>query len=145
MHEFQFLAHLIELKAQVSFSDCLSSVCLSIWPSVCLSICLKTFSIFFFFSRTTGPFSTLLGTKHPWVVWIQVCSNKGPGPFPRKDNINEIARICWQNLNISSSRTTGPFFNQTWHKTSLGGGDSSLFKWKAKPFSKGRQLQKSKI
>ena len=29
-------------------------------------------------------------------------------------------------------------FNQTWHKASLGKGDSSLFKWRAAPFSKGR-------
>ena len=29
-------------------------------------------------------------------------------------------------------------FNQTWHKASLGEGDSSLFKWSAPPFSKGR-------
>ena len=28
-------------------------------------------------------------------------------------------------------------FNQTWHKASLGEGDSSLFKWKVQPFSKG--------
>ena len=29
-------------------------------------------------------------------------------------------------------------FNQTCHKASLGGGDSSLYKWRATPFSKGR-------
>ena len=29
-------------------------------------------------------------------------------------------------------------FNQTCHKASLGEGDSSLFKWRAPPFSKGR-------
>ena len=29
-------------------------------------------------------------------------------------------------------------FNQTWHKASLGEGDSSLFKWRTKPFSIGR-------
>ena len=29
-------------------------------------------------------------------------------------------------------------FNQTWHKASLGEGNSSLFKWRAPPFSKGR-------
>ena len=29
-------------------------------------------------------------------------------------------------------------FNQTWHKASLGEGDSSLFKWRAPPFPKGR-------
>ena len=39
-----------------------------------------------FFSRTTGPISTKLGTKHPWVTWIQVCSNEGLCLFPRGDN-----------------------------------------------------------
>ena len=34
-----------------------------------------------FFSRTTGPISTKLGTKYPWVKGIQVCSNKGPALF----------------------------------------------------------------
>ena len=29
-------------------------------------------------------------------------------------------------------------FNQTWHKVFLGEGDSSLFKWRATPFPKGR-------
>ena len=29
-------------------------------------------------------------------------------------------------------------FNQTWHKSSLGGGDSKLLKWRGLPFSKGR-------
>ena len=29
-------------------------------------------------------------------------------------------------------------FNQSWHKASLGKGDSSLYKWRAPPFSKGR-------
>ena len=30
------------------------------------------------FSRTTEPISTKLGTKHPWVKRIQVCSNEEP-------------------------------------------------------------------
>ena len=30
-----------------------------------------------FFSRTTGPISTKLCTKHPWGKLIQVCSNEG--------------------------------------------------------------------
>ena len=34
-----------------------------------------------FFSITTEPFPTKLGTKHPWVKGIQVCSNEGPRPF----------------------------------------------------------------
>ena len=33
-----------------------------------------------FFSGTTGPNSTKLGTEHPWVKEIQICSNKGPHP-----------------------------------------------------------------
>ena len=78
-----------ELKAQVSFSDHLSSVCLSVCPpvrpSVCLSVCLSVnFSHFH-----------LLLQNH------------------------------WAN------------FNQTWHKVSLGEGDSSLFKLRATPFPRG--------
>ena len=30
-----------------------------------------------FISRTTGPISIKLGTKHPWGKLIQVCSNEG--------------------------------------------------------------------
>jgi hypothetical protein len=51
-----------ELKAQVSFSDHpLSIICLA----ACLSVCLLDFYIFDFFSRTTGPISTNVGTNHP--------------------------------------------------------------------------------
>ena len=76
-----------ELKAQVSFSDHLSSVvCPSVRLSVRTSVCL-----FVNFSR----FHLLLQNH-------------------------------WAN------------FNQTWQKASLGEGDSSLFKWRAPPFSKGR-------
>ena len=39
-----------------------------------------------FFFRTTGSISTKLGTKHPWVMGIQVCLNEGPLLFPRGDN-----------------------------------------------------------
>ena len=45
-----------------------------------------------FFSRTTGPIFTKLGTKHPWLMGTQVCSNEGSRPFPRKENY-EIAKI----------------------------------------------------
>ena len=43
-----------------------------------------------FVLRTTGPISTKLGTKHPWVMGIQVCSNEGPSPFPRVDNKKKV-------------------------------------------------------
>ena len=39
---------------------------------------------------------TKLGTKHPLVKGIQVCSNEGPGPFPRGDNY-EIVKIHLRN------------------------------------------------
>ena len=95
-----------------------------------------------FFSRTTEPFSTKLGTKYPWVKGIQVCSIEGPHPFWRGDNY-QIAKIhCWnlKNLLFKSHKAN---FNQTWHNASLGEGDSSLFKWRAPPFSKGRLLRNS--
>ena len=45
-----------------------------------------------FFIRTTGPISTKLGTKHLWVMGIQICSNEKPRPFLRGDN-NERVKI----------------------------------------------------
>ena len=39
-----------------------------------------------FFFRTTVSISTKLGTKHPWVMGIQVCSNEGLRPFLKGDN-----------------------------------------------------------
>ena len=73
-----------ELKAQVSFSDRLSSV-------VCLSVC-KLFLFSTSSQEPLGQFQTKLGTKHPWVKGIQFCSNEGPCPLPRGDHC-EIAKI----------------------------------------------------
>ena len=82
----------------------LLSVRLSVRPSVrlyvCLSVCLSVCK--------SVPISTKLGTKHPCVKGIQVCSNEEPRPFPRGDNC-EVAKIDWQNLKIFFSRTTWPF------------------------------------
>ena len=44
----------------------------------------------FFLSRTFRQISTMLSTKHPWVMFIQMI--EGPGLFPRGDNY-EIAKI----------------------------------------------------
>ena len=74
--------------------------------SVRLSVC-KLFTFSSSSPKTTGPISTKLCTKYPWVKGIQVCSNEGPCPFPRGDNY-EIVKIHWQCLEISYSRTTGP-------------------------------------
>ena len=56
------------------------------------------------FYRITWPISTKLSTKHPWVKRIQVCSDEGPGPFPKGDTY-KIAKIHWQNLKIFFCRT----------------------------------------
>jgi hypothetical protein len=34
-----------------------------------------------FFSRTSGPILTRLGTNYPWVKGIQICSKKGDKPL----------------------------------------------------------------
>ena len=60
-----------------------------------------------FFSKTTWPISTKLGTKHPWVKGICVCSNEGSCPFPRGDNYS-IVKIHWRNLK-SSPEPLGQF------------------------------------
>ena len=79
----------------------------SVRSSVCQSIYLLTFLIFDFFSRTTGLILTKLGTKHHWVMGIQVYSNDWPCLFPRWDN-KEIVKIHWWTLKIFFFRTTGP-------------------------------------
>ena len=61
------------LDSHLTMCLCIASVisCLSVCPSVCLSV---NFHIFDFFSRTT----TKLGTKHRWVRGVHV----GSCPFP---------------------------------------------------------------
>jgi hypothetical protein len=72
-----------ELKAQVSFSDRLLSV-------VLLSVRLSVNFYIFNFSRTTGPILTRLGTNHPWVKGIQVCTKEGDSPSPRGNNSKRV-------------------------------------------------------
>jgi hypothetical protein len=43
-----------------------------------------------FFSRTTRPILTRLGTNHTWVKEIQVSSNEGDNPSPRRDNSERV-------------------------------------------------------
>jgi hypothetical protein len=69
-----------ELKAQVSYSDCLLSV-------VSLSV---NFYIFDFFFRTTWPILTRFGTNHPWGEGIQVCSNEEQHPSLRGNNTKRV-------------------------------------------------------
>ena len=103
---FDLLAHLS--KAHVSYSDQNLSIVRCLGRRCChqLFTLSLTFHIFIIFSRTTGPISTKLGTKHPQVKGIQVCSNEGPHLFPRGDNY-EIAKYIDKIKKILFSRTTG--------------------------------------
>jgi hypothetical protein len=55
-------------------------------------ICLYRKKIFLF--RTSMPISIKLGINHPWVKGILNCSNKGPGPLQRGDNLKN-AKWGW--------------------------------------------------
>jgi hypothetical protein len=85
------------------------------------------------FSRTSKPNSIKLGTNHPLIKGIQVCSNKWPGLLQRGDN-HKNGVGSFQNF-LQNHKAN---FNQTWHKSSLGEGDISLLKWRRPPFPKGR-------
>ena len=74
-------ARFASLKAQVSFTDRLSSVvCLSVSSSVCEPF------LFRLLLKNRWANLTKLGAMHPWVTGIQVCSNEGPCPSQRGDN-----------------------------------------------------------
>jgi hypothetical protein len=85
-----------------------------------------------FFSRTSRPISIKLDTHYPWVKGIEVCSNKGPGPLQMGDNCKKGGSF----KNLLQNHPAN--LNQTWHKSSLGQRDSSLFKRRGYPISKGR-------
>ena len=59
------------------------------------------------FSKTTGPFSTKLGTKNPWVKGFQVINIRGSAHSQRGDNY-EIGKLNWQIWKIVFSKTTEP-------------------------------------
>jgi hypothetical protein len=47
------------------------------------------------FFRSTGPNLTRLITNHCWGMGIQICSNEGDSPSPRRDN-SEIVNYTEQ-------------------------------------------------
>ena len=115
-----------ELKAQVSFYDHLSSgVCLSVRPSVRLSV---NFSHNFSSSSTEplGQFQPNLAQSILGWRGLKFVQMKGP-PFPRGDNYTNSENILtkFKNLLLKNHWAN---FNQTWHKASVGEGDSRLFK-----------------
>ena len=60
------------------------------------------------------------------VVVVVVIGVVEPRPFPGGDSENTLTKL--KNLLLQNHWAN---FNQTWHKTSLGEWDSSLFKWRS--------------
>lgn len=59
-----------------------------------LTVVVVKFHILVFFSKSTGPISSKLVTKYPWMNEIQICSNKGPVPWSFSGRVmNEIVKI----------------------------------------------------
>ena len=75
-----------------------------------------------FFSRTTRPISTKLGTKYPLVKGIPVCSNEESRPSQRGDNW-EIVKLIENFLNLLLQNHWANF-NQTWQSI-LGSNEGS--------------------
>ena len=73
----------------------------------------------------------LIGTKHSCMKGIQVGSKEEPQLFKGEMIIKE-----WKYNNKTFKNLLQN--HQTWHKAFFGEEDSSLLKWKANPFSKGR-------
>jgi hypothetical protein len=100
-----FLAHLSwKLRGAILIAFCPSSVCLSV-----------NFYIFNFFSKTTGPILTKLGTNHPWGEGFQVCSNERDCLSPRGDN-SERVKMHWKILKTSMPNSIKLGINYTWVK-----------------------------
>ena len=125
MWPMSFLAH--KGSRELFWSKFVLSLLL-LWPSSLSYI----FYILTFFSTTTGPISTKLGTKHHILGWkgFKFVQMKGPALF-QGEIIVEIVKIHWQNLKIYFSRTTGSIST----KASLDEGDSNLFILKTVQFS----------
>ena len=88
-----------ERKAQVSFPDQIRPLSLVIVFVVLVVVVIK-FSYFHLLLQNHWANFNQIGTKHPWVKGIQVCSNKGSCPFPRGDNYEKV-KIHWRkNLKI---------------------------------------------
>ena len=65
-------------------------------------------------------------------------SNEGPRLYPR-EIITELRKYIDNFLNLLL-QNHWTIINQTWHKSTLGKGDSSSFKWRAPEFTKFKNL-----
>jgi hypothetical protein len=65
------------------------------------------------------PNSITLGTNYPWVKEIQISKVLFKGEIITKNGVGSFKNLLQNQLTN---------FNQTWHKSFLGEGDSNLFK-----------------
>jgi hypothetical protein len=72
--------------------------------------------------RKDWPFLAHLSWKLKWAILIACC----PSSVRKLLHFRLLLQNHWAN------------FNQTWHKSSLGEGDSKIFKWRGLTFSKER-------
>ena len=82
-----------------------------------------------------------------WILgWreFKFFSNEDPVLFSRKDKLQESENTLTKFKNLLL-QNQGANFNQTWHKASLGEGDSNLFKWRTNSISKGDNFEIAKI
>ena len=86
------------------------------------SLCIYTFNGWFSVS-----FLAHLSRRLKWAFLIKIC--------PLSVVVVVVVNFSHFHLLLQNHWAN---FNQTWHKAPLGKGDSSLFKWRAPPFSKGR-------
>ena len=88
--------------------------------------------------RDTGSFLAHLSQRLKWVFLITICLL----------SVGAVVVVVIVYVNFSHFhlllQNHWANFNQIWHKVVLDEGGLSLFKWKAEPFSKGRQLRNSK-
>jgi hypothetical protein len=115
---YPFLAHLSwKLKWAILIACCPSSICLSVRKLLHFRLLLQNH--WANFNQTWHKSSLGEG--------ILNCSNEGDCPSPRGDNHKRV-KIHWnlkKNLLLQNQQAN---FNKTWHKSSLGNGDSKLFK-----------------
>ena len=104
----------------------------------------RKFQNFIFFSRTTGPISTKLGTLHTWVKGIQACSNERLRLFPRGDNY-ETGIIHRWNVKILYSKTTVPISTKLCTNRTLVMKIQVSSNKGLRPFPKGDNYKKLKI
>ena len=110
-------------------------------PVVCFSVCqYVNFLYFHLFKNHWANFNLTQWwwhkSKYPTVKRIRVCSNEGLHRFWRGDS-NEVANNI-NEIKNSVFRTTRSLSIKFDTKDSWIKRDSSLFKWGATPFSKGR-------